>query len=143
VIKGLRAEWEACSHTVSLNHHPTAIACWEDLIAVGFQSGDTITLDAIAGIRVSVFPGHTDQVGSLAFHRMEHSSCPQVTTKPSNSGIPGPVGLSRPSTVTLAGFAPFPSCRTAPRSLQDLTTRLFAFGTFGQGVPLCHEPRIQ
>jgi WD40 repeat protein len=67
VVKGLRAEWWACSRTVSLDSHPEALACREDLIAVGFQSGHITLLDAITGIRTSVLPGHTNLVRSLAF----------------------------------------------------------------------------
>jgi WD40 repeat protein len=67
VVRGLQAEWGTCSHTVSLEHLPEALTRWEDLIAVGLQSGDITILDAIAGIRTSILPGHADCVRSLAF----------------------------------------------------------------------------
>jgi WD40 repeat protein len=67
VVKGLTNGWGTCSRTVALNGAPLALACWEDTIAVGLESGEIIILNAVAGSQVAVLSGHTDWVRSLAF----------------------------------------------------------------------------
>ena len=67
VVKGLQAEWGACSHTVLFKSTPQALACWKDVIAVGLQFGDITILDAITGVRISVLSRHTGRVQSVAF----------------------------------------------------------------------------
>jgi len=67
VVKGLQAQWGACSRTVSLSGTPQTIACWNNLIAVSLDSYDIIILDAITGVRMSVLSKHTGLVISLAF----------------------------------------------------------------------------
>ena len=67
VVTGLQADWGACFRTVSFNHIARALACQKDLIAVGLDYGNIFILDAITGSQVSVLPGHSSQVGSLAF----------------------------------------------------------------------------
>ena len=66
VVKGLRAEWETHSRTVSSKHIPLALACWNDVTVVGLESGAIIVLDPITGSHTCVFSGHTDWVRSLA-----------------------------------------------------------------------------
>jgi WD40 repeat protein len=65
VVRGLPVEWGACSRTVPLPNVPRALACWNNIIAVGLDSGDIIILNAITGSQVAVFSGHTDYVRSL------------------------------------------------------------------------------
>ena len=67
VIKGLQARWGTCSRTVSVDGLPEALACWNNLLAVGLDSGDIIILDAVTGIGRSVLSGHTGRVHSLTF----------------------------------------------------------------------------
>jgi WD40 repeat protein len=67
VVKGLPAGWGSCSRTVTLHSGPWSLACWKDIIAVGSESGDIITLDAITGSQVAVLSGHTDYVRSVTF----------------------------------------------------------------------------
>ena len=67
VVKGLQARWGTCSRTVLFDHTPYALACWNNLIAVGLSSGNIITLDATTGICTSTLSGHTDSVTSLVF----------------------------------------------------------------------------
>ena len=67
VVKGLQIEWGACSRTVSFDHTPCALACWENLVAVGFLSGNITIHDAITGIPMSVHSSHTGRVNSVAF----------------------------------------------------------------------------
>jgi len=67
VVKGLPAGWGTCSRTVTLDHMPTALACWKDVIAVCLESGNIITLNSITGIQTAILTGHTDFVKSLAF----------------------------------------------------------------------------
>jgi WD40 repeat protein len=67
VVSGLLVEWETHSHTVSFDHLPLALACWENTTAVGLESGTIIILDATTGTHMSVLSGHTDWVRSLAF----------------------------------------------------------------------------
>jgi WD40 repeat protein len=67
VVKGSSAGWGSCSRTVTLHSEPQSLACWKDTIAVGSESDDIITLDAITGSQVAVLSGHTDQVRSVTF----------------------------------------------------------------------------
>jgi WD40 repeat protein len=67
VVKGLPAEWGICSRTVGFASSPGALACWQDTLAVGLESGDIIILNTITGSHMAVLSGHTDWVASLAF----------------------------------------------------------------------------
>jgi WD40 repeat protein len=67
VVKGLPAGWGTCSRAVRLDGTPQALAYWKDTLAVGFQSGDIIILNALTGSQVAVLSGHTDWVRSLTF----------------------------------------------------------------------------
>jgi len=67
VTKGHPAGWGKCFRTVTLDHEPLALTCWKDTIAVGFDSGEIITLDGITGIQTAILSGHTDYVKSLVF----------------------------------------------------------------------------
>ena len=66
VVKGVQAEREMYSHTVSTDDVPRAPACWKGVVVVGFDSGDISILDKITRIRMSVHSRHTDSVRSLA-----------------------------------------------------------------------------
>ena len=66
VIKGPPTDLKSLSRTVSFDHWPKVLVCWEDLIAVGLSS-DIIILDAIAGVRTSILSGHAGRVEALAF----------------------------------------------------------------------------
>ena len=66
VIRG-QAEWGTCSRTVSLEDTPLTLACWKDLVAVGFRSGNITIHDAITGIPISELSSHTDEANSVAF----------------------------------------------------------------------------
>jgi WD40 repeat protein len=90
-VRGLPAEWGACSRTAELKSRPLALACWKDTIAVGLESNDIIILNKITGSQVAVLSGvrspaflsdwtppppgsgdkglfgHTNEVASLAF----------------------------------------------------------------------------
>ena len=52
---------------MSFSDTPGALAYWKNLIAVGFDSGDIIILDAVTGIQRSILSGHAYWVGSLTF----------------------------------------------------------------------------
>jgi WD40 repeat protein len=67
VVKGSSAGWGSCSRTVTLGDRLLSLACWKDTIAVGSQSSDIITLDAITGSQVAVLSGHTGYVRSDTF----------------------------------------------------------------------------
>ena len=67
VVKGILAEWGACSHTVSLAYAPVTIAYQKDGIAVSLDPGAIAILDAITGSVMAVLNGHKDWVWSLAF----------------------------------------------------------------------------
>ena len=66
VVKGLQSEWGSCSRTVSFDDIPRVLACWENLVAVGFDSGNITIHDAITGISMSELSSHTDEVRSVA-----------------------------------------------------------------------------
>ena len=67
VVTGLPDEWDTCSRTIFFQGRPSALACREDIVAVGLRSNDIAILDAITGSSTSVLSGHTDVVSSLAF----------------------------------------------------------------------------
>ena len=67
VVKGFSAEWGMCSHTVTLDTNPMSLACWNNTVAVGLESGSIIFLNAITGSQLAVLSKHTDEVRSLTF----------------------------------------------------------------------------
>ena len=67
VVRGLPTEWGTCSRTVPLPSGPEALACWNNIIAVGLDSSDIILLNGITGSQVAVLSGHTNTVRSLTF----------------------------------------------------------------------------
>jgi WD40 repeat protein len=67
VVKGIPEEWGTFSRMVKPYHSPHPLACWENTIAAGLDSGDIILLDAITGSQVAVLSGHISWVASLTF----------------------------------------------------------------------------
>ena len=67
MVGGIPAEWGTCSRTVTLNHIPWSLACWKDIIVVGYHSGDMIILDRITGTQSAVLSGHTGRANSIVF----------------------------------------------------------------------------
>ena len=67
VVKGLPAEWGACSRTVALDGTPLALICWKDTIAATVGSRNITILNGITGNQVATLSGHTAQVRSLVF----------------------------------------------------------------------------
>jgi WD40 repeat protein len=67
VVRGLPTEWGTYSRTVPIPSPPLALACWNNIIAVGLLSSDIIILNGITGSQVAVLSGHTDWVRSLTF----------------------------------------------------------------------------
>ena len=63
---GLPDQWDTCSRTMMFEDETEASAHWGDIIAIGLKH-DVVLLDAITGIRTSVFCGHTGSILSLAF----------------------------------------------------------------------------
>jgi len=67
VVKGLPAEWGTCSRTVSLGSGIWDLSFQNNTIAVGFESGSIIILNATTGGQEAVFSGHTGWVGSVTY----------------------------------------------------------------------------
>ena len=67
VIGGLPAEWGTCSRTVVFGGYPLELACWKNIIAVSFFSGDIIILDGVTGSQTAILSGHTKAVDSITF----------------------------------------------------------------------------
>ena len=67
VVKGLPAEWGACSRTVSFSHVPLSLAWWKCTVAIGTSSKLIAILNAITGSQVALLSGHTGPVNSLVF----------------------------------------------------------------------------
>ena len=67
VVAGLPTKWGASHRTVSFDCTPLALAQWKDIVAVGLDDHHIVILDAITGVRVAAFSGHTGWVRSLAF----------------------------------------------------------------------------
>ena len=68
MLMELPDKWGECSRTIPLEGRPEAFAHWGDMIAVGLKS-DVVLLDAITGIRTSVFSGNTGTVSSPVKNR--------------------------------------------------------------------------
>ena len=67
VVKGLSAEWGACSCTASQDRSILALSYWNNTVAVGSESPNISIFDGITGTQVAVLPGHTDWVTSVTF----------------------------------------------------------------------------
>ena len=67
VVKGIQAEWDMCSRTVTLSNYPWMVKSWRYLIAVGCLNGNIIFLNGITGTQIAVFSGHTNAVQCLTF----------------------------------------------------------------------------
>ena len=67
VVKGAKAEWGACSRTVSLNYSPQALSYCNNTIAVGSGGGNITIFDAITGSQMAVLSKHTRAVNCLTF----------------------------------------------------------------------------
>ena len=67
MVKGAKAEWGACSRTVSLDSNPLALSYWNNTVAIGSDSEDITILDAITGSQMAVLSGHTSRVNCLTF----------------------------------------------------------------------------
>jgi len=67
VVKGLSAEWGACSRTVPEDSEVFALSCWNNTVAAGCASGKIIILNVITGSQAAVLSEHTDCVTSVVF----------------------------------------------------------------------------
>jgi WD40 repeat protein len=67
VVKGTKAEWGTCAHTVSLDSCTLTLSYWNNTIAVGSRLGDIIIHDAITGSQMTILSGHTYEVTCLTF----------------------------------------------------------------------------
>ena len=67
VVKGLSAKWGTCSRTVLLKDEIWTLSCWHNIIAIGSECGDIMTLDAITGSQMAILSGHTDEINCLTF----------------------------------------------------------------------------
>ena len=67
VVKGLPLEWGSCVRTVRFDNPAMGLASWKDIIAVGFESGEIITLNGTTGSQTAILSGHTDNVKTLTF----------------------------------------------------------------------------
>ena len=56
-----------CSRTVLLDTRTLALSYWNNVIAIGSEDGDIITLNAITGSQIAVLSGHTDEVNCVTF----------------------------------------------------------------------------
>jgi len=67
VVKGLPADWEKCSRTVSLGDEIWSLSYHNNKVTVGSGSEDIIILDTITGSQMAVLSGHTAGVACLTF----------------------------------------------------------------------------
>ena len=66
-VKGVLAGWGKCSRTVLLDDFTRALSYHNNTIAIGFEWGDIITLNAITGSQIANFSGHTWVIFSVMF----------------------------------------------------------------------------
>ena len=59
-------EWGMCTRTVSCSNLSTALAYWNNTIAIS-PSHDIIIIDALTGSQTTAFSGHTERAQSLTF----------------------------------------------------------------------------
>ena len=67
VVKGLPAEWEKCSRTVSLGNEALSLSYHNNSVAVGSRSSGIIILDTITGSQMAVLSGHKSWVNCVTF----------------------------------------------------------------------------
>ena len=67
VVKGVSAEWGACSRTTLLGSPTRTLSCHNNSIVVGSQPGDITILNAVTGSQSAVLSGHTNQVNCVVF----------------------------------------------------------------------------
>jgi WD40 repeat protein len=128
VVKGLQAEWGACSRTVSLDYFPEVLVRWKDLIASGLWSGDIIILNMIPGIHPSVLSGHTDWVASLAFSSdgtLLVSGSNDNTVKLWDIQTGGVIKTFCGHTARVRSVSISPDCNTIASESYDKTVRLW------------------
>ena len=66
VVKGLPTGWGKCSRTMACDGM-ISFSYWNNIIAVGFDDGDVVILDAVTGSQTATFSGHENEVRCLAF----------------------------------------------------------------------------
>lgn len=66
VVKGVSAEWKACSRTIMVDDIPDVLLYKNNIIAVGLDTGKIIVLDALTGSQTAILSGHRDPT-SLVF----------------------------------------------------------------------------
>ena len=74
VVKGVKAEWGACSRTVLFDIYLRSLSYWNNVVAIGSANGDIITLNAITGSRIAVLSDHTDGVNTDGVNCVTFSS---------------------------------------------------------------------
>ena len=67
VVNGAKTKWGTCSRTVLLDTRTQTLSHWNNIIAIGSESGVIITLDASTGSRMAILSGHTDEVRCVTF----------------------------------------------------------------------------
>ena len=67
VVKGAELQWGKCSRIVLLDTLTQTLSYWDNVIAVGSEDGNIITLDAITGTRKAVLSGHSSAVNCVIF----------------------------------------------------------------------------
>ena len=67
VVEGGKVEWGTCSRTVLFDTPPLTLSYWNDVVAIGSEDGDIITLDAVTGSRMAVLAGHANGVNCVTF----------------------------------------------------------------------------
>jgi len=67
VVKGVPAEWGMCSRTTLLGSSIKTLSYWNNTVAVGFEHGRIIILDAITGSQIAVLLQSMYNVNRLTF----------------------------------------------------------------------------
>ena len=73
MVKGLEPEWGVCSRTVFFETDALSLVSWKNIVAVGYQSGNIIILDAVTGICMSVLFGHIRATSHDLLHPLAFS----------------------------------------------------------------------
>ena len=67
IVRGLPAEWEACSRTASLDCYLGDISYWNDTVAVSSSSGHIFLPNTATGSQTGILSGHSSMVVSIVF----------------------------------------------------------------------------
>jgi WD40 repeat protein len=115
-----------------LDTRSLTLSYWNNVIAIGSEGGDIITLDAITGSRMAVLSGHTDEVNCVTFSSDGRSLASGADDKTVKLWDMQTGGVVRTFLGHTELFCVYPSQQTIPGLFQGLVVQ-YVCGTLRQG----------